>query len=131
MSSPGGARSKANSNSPVQTYMSKCLFHTRCCASLASGGHGHFRLSQEGVELAWVSISSKPCGAVSASRVSQTKRPPSLSRSRRGTCKTLLMSSGDDVGRIAVSTLLTSAAAGHVNGVNVTVDGGFLKRIDF
>ena len=30
-----------------------------------------------------------------------------------------------------VVTFLASNAAQHVNGVNVTVDGGFLKRIDF
>jgi 3-oxoacyl-[acyl-carrier protein] reductase len=30
-----------------------------------------------------------------------------------------------------VVTFLASNAAKHVNGVNVTVDGGFLKRIDF
>jgi NAD(P)-dependent dehydrogenase (short-subunit alcohol dehydrogenase family) len=26
---------------------------------------------------------------------------------------------------------LASSAARHINGVNLTVDGGFLKRIDF
>jgi NAD(P)-dependent dehydrogenase (short-subunit alcohol dehydrogenase family) len=26
---------------------------------------------------------------------------------------------------------LASSAARHINGVNITVDGGFLKRIDF
>ena len=35
----------------------------------------------------------------------------------------------DDVANVV--TFLVSNAAKHVNGVNVTVDGGFLKRIDF
>ncbi|MFK8025903.1 MAG: SDR family NAD(P)-dependent oxidoreductase, partial [Ilumatobacter sp.] len=35
----------------------------------------------------------------------------------------------DDVANVVA--FLASSAARHVNGVNVTVDGGFLKRIDF
>ncbi|WP_420452278.1 SDR family NAD(P)-dependent oxidoreductase [Ilumatobacter sp.] len=39
------------------------------------------------------------------------------------------LGSAQDVANVVA--FLVSDAAGHVNGVNVTVDGGFLKRVDF